>query len=54
MLDQLVEIHAEQFKGQAKMLLVNEGILQSEQVMVVIFVVLAIELCDLNISRNSK
>lgn len=36
------------------MLLVNEGIFQSQQMVVVVLVVLAVELCNLDISRSSK
>lgn len=50
MFDQLVKVHAEQLEGKTKMLFVDEGIFQSKQVVVIAFIVLAIELCNLDIS----
>lgn len=52
--DQLVKIDAEQLKGQTQVLLVNKGIFQSKQMVVVVLVVLAVELYNLDISRRSK
>jgi hypothetical protein len=42
--DQLVEIHAEQFKHQAQMLPVDERVLQPQDMIVVVFVELSIQL----------
>ena len=52
LLDQFVKIDAKQLERQAEMLFVDKGIFQTEQVMVVVFVVLAIELCELDIRTD--
>jgi hypothetical protein len=44
LLDQLVQIHAEQFEDETKMLAMNEGVLQSQKVVVVILVHLLVQL----------
>lgn len=51
LLDQLVEVDAEQFKGKAEVLAVDEGVLQTEEVVVVVLVVLAVQLWRVKISR---
>ena len=44
LLDQLVQVDAKQLEDETEMLSVDEGILQSEQVMIVVFVELAVQL----------
>lgn len=44
LLDQLVEVDTEQLKGKAEVLTVDEGVLQTEEVVVVVLVVLAVQL----------
>jgi len=44
LLDELVQIHAQQFEHQAEMLFMDEGIFQSKKVVIVVLVELAVEL----------
>lgn len=44
LLDQLVQVDTEKLEGEAQMLTVDEGILQTEEVMVIILVVFAVQL----------
>jgi hypothetical protein len=44
LLDELVQIHTEQLEDETKMLLVNEGVFQPQDVVIVVLVELAVEL----------
>lgn len=44
LLDELVEVDTEELKGKAEVLAVNEGVLQAQQMVVIILIVFAVEL----------
>lgn len=44
LLDEFIEVDAEEFEGKAKVLAVDERVLQAEQVVVVVLVVFAVQL----------
>lgn len=44
LLDQLVKVDTEKLKGETQMLTMNESILETEEVMVIVLVVLAVQL----------
>lgn len=44
LLDELVEVDAEELEGKTEMLAVNEGVLQAQEMVVVILIVFAVEL----------
>lgn len=44
LLDELVQVDAEQFEDETEMLAVDEGIFEAEEVVVIIFIELCIEL----------
>ena len=52
--DQFVEIDAEQFEDQTKMLSMNEGIFEPKQVVVIVLVQFAVELQQSYVSRGQK
>jgi hypothetical protein len=44
LLDQLVKVDTEKLEGETQMLTMNESVLQTEEVMVIVLVVLAVQL----------
>lgn len=54
LLDQLVEVDTEEFESKAKVLAVNEGVLEAEQVVVVVLVVLAVQLRRMRVSTAGQ
>lgn len=44
LLDQFIKVDTEKLEGETQMLTMDEGIFQTEEVMVIVFVVLAVQL----------